>query len=478
MTLTTTITNTGGSGKDTLDYGSLGASSGLSNTISSPITGTSSGGPVANNGGTASVGQTYTAVNTGTDTITNTGTTGINATLGGSATDSGNTGTTIVVYSGQGTWTGGSAAWGSPTASPGNWTMPGGVPGLAGAPFNNTDSATFGNNTGTVNVSLGGVSPSLNTVTFDNTTSGSTYNITPTGGGTLHLDGNTGSPVTANITDTAGSNTISAPVEFDTAAAASVARSTDTLTISGAISEAGGHQSFTVTGPGSVVLSNAGGNNYSGGTTVGSGSDSPTLLLTNGHTSGGSATGTGPLTVNAGATIGGDGTSRSSSFAINGNVMVGNGTDSTSQTTITGATASTFTNANLTFNLNTANTNSNVLNVGNTAITFSNTTLTLNLQGGQIIGNGTQYTLIAGTGTNQYSGFTTFTNDLQQLQIQTGGGLTLAFSNGQSEAYYMPSYLFLSGDNIVVEVVPEPSTWAMMIGGLAVLVIYQRRKST
>jgi hypothetical protein len=32
-------------------------------------------------------------------------------------------------------------------------------------------------------------------------------------------------------------------------------------------------------------------------------------------------------------------------------------------------------------------------------------------------------------------------------------------------------------DDIEVEVVPEPSTWAMMIGGLAALVFWQRRKS-
>jgi len=31
-------------------------------------------------------------------------------------------------------------------------------------------------------------------------------------------------------------------------------------------------------------------------------------------------------------------------------------------------------------------------------------------------------------------------------------------------------------DDIVLEVVPEPSTWAMMIGGLAVLVFWQRRR--
>jgi hypothetical protein len=54
---------------------------------------------------------------------------------------------------------------------------------------------------------------------------------------------------------------------------------------------------------------------------------------------------------------------------------------------------------------------------------------------------------------------------------------------GSSEppAWYSNSYVFLvnSGgvDDIEVEVVPEPSTWAMMLGGLGLLLCWQRRKN-
>ena len=41
------------------------------------------------------------------------------------------------------------------------------------------------------------------------------------------------------------------------------------------------------------------------------------------------------------------------------------------------------------------------------------------------------------------------------------------------------SYLYLTdgGDEIAVEVVPEPGTWALMFGGLVFLTFWQRRKN-
>jgi hypothetical protein len=60
--------------------------------------------------------------------------------------------------------------------------------------------------------------------------------------------------------------------------------------------------------------------------------------------------------------------------------------------------------------------------------------------------------------------------------------VTLALPSGLSTTYYgNGSYLFISEsngvDDIDVEVVPEPGTWAMMLGGLALLVFIQRRRS-
>jgi len=212
---------------------------------------------------------------------------------------------TANVYTGVGVWNfNGGGTWGTVASPTPDWTANGGTPGLD-SNFTTTDSATFGNvlTSGTASVTLGGDSPSLNTITFDNTL-GASYNITPTGGGTLKLNNGAG---TAAITDTAGNNTISAPMEFDSNVAASVARVGDTLTLSGAIGEFGGSKSLSVSGAGTVVLS--GQNTYSGGTTVNAG----TVVAGNSTvTAAGSITngpfGTGTLTLGTGATLKDNGT--------------------------------------------------------------------------------------------------------------------------------------------------------------------------
>jgi PEP-CTERM motif len=150
---------------------------------------------------------------------------------------------------------------------------------------------------------------------------------------------------------------------------------------------------------------------------------------------------------------------------------------------------STIQNANLVFNLDSTHAGAgNQLNVGNTAIAFnttpgvSDTTLTLNLQGSAVIAPNTPYILVAGTdggsangGLGQYSGFT-ISGPNNEIS-----GLTLSFGGSQPPAWYANSYLFLVNngsnvDDIEVEVVPEPGTWAMMLGGLALLVFIQRQR--
>jgi fibronectin-binding autotransporter adhesin len=311
---------------------------------------------------------------------------------------------------------------------------------------------------------------------------------------------------------------------------------TNTLTISGTNSdgtavnsnfggviENGGTDKTAVTITGGTSTF-SGANTYTGATTVSGGS----LFVTN--TSGSATTGSGTgnantLTVAHGATFGGTGSSYSTTFGVNGTsgaanvatVLVGQtsstDTNTTNNLTMIASAASTISNANLVFNLNSAqNTGSgsgNELIVGATNITFNtvgaiNTTLTINnITGSTVISGYTPYVLIAGTGTTgttatnstpmattgQYTGLATFLNSqgLQQIEnTGTMGGLDLAFANSAINAYYgANSYLFLSEgtsngvafDDIDVEVVPEPSTWAMMIGGLGLLVMYQRRKN-
>jgi fibronectin-binding autotransporter adhesin len=273
-----------------------------------------------------------------------------------------------------------------------------------------------------------------------------------------------------------------------------------------------GATALTKSTSGTVTLSAA--NTYTGGTTVSNG----TLLVTN---TSGSGTGKGDLSVARGATFGGTGSSvgnltATTSFAIgsatgSGTATVLVGHTSAADTNTTGSLAlqassslpssSTIQNTNLVFNLNSATAGAaNQLSVANTAITFNtlgsiNTTLTLNVEGNGVILPFTPYVLIAGTGTTitgltgtptatlgQYAGLSTFVNSQNQNQIVTTGslgGLTLAFGSGG--AGYENSYLFLVNtggvDDIEVEVVPEPGTWALMLGGLTLLVVWQRRKS-
>ncbi len=492
-TLNTTLANVGGGTADSLNVTGLGASS-TGGTVNNGTVNSST--PVVQTGTLQNSGQTFTASTVGSQTVTGTVTSVTGANGSGAATQASDTGASVFVYSGQGVWnTNGGGSWGAVQATPVNWTANGGTPGLD-SNFKTTDSATFGTvvTSGTATVTLGNDSPFLNAITFNN--SAASYDIEQGAGGTgvLHLD----STSTATVTVSAGSHTIGAPIELDSNAATSVATSS-TLTISGNISQSG-TPSLAIAGPGTTILS--GSNTYSGGTSVGSG----TLLLSNAN---GSATGTGALTVGPGATIGGYGSSSGTSFSISGastsnraNVLVGlnSATDTnTSQVlTLVGSGTSSIQNANLAFNINAGSVGQGTqLNVGSTAIAFGtgaqSTTLTLNLQGAGIIPPNSDYVLIAGTSgaTTQYSGLdlgtSTVNGDVTITQILNSGSggtgdLTLALTGLANTYYGANSSLFLyqnsttGADDIEVEVVPEPGTWAMMLGGLAFLVFWQRRR--
>jgi fibronectin-binding autotransporter adhesin len=474
--LTTTLANTGTGTADSLNVTGLGAAS-TGGTINN---GTVSSGTVVQTGTLQNTGQTFTASTTGSQTVTGTVTSVVGDNGTGAATQAGNTGANVFVYSGVGVWkTAGGGSWGTTaTATPANWQANGGVPGITSG-FATTDSASFGDTgfSGTATVTLDGASPSLNAITFNNGTG--SYNITQGTSGMIHLD----STGTATITDTLGNHTISAPVELDSNASASVASSNNTLTISGNISQSGTH-SFAISGPGTTILS--GSNSYSGGTSLASGS----LLLSN---TSGSATGLGALNIAAGATLGGYGSSSGSSFSIGGagsptTVLVGMNSASDANTshtlTLMGSGANSITNTTLQFNISaTSLGQGNELSVGTSAITFTSSTLALNVQGAGVITANSPYVLIAGTGSNQYSGLSTQEETIngQMFDVITGG-LNLSFAPSLANTWYATnSFLYLNSaggvDDIDVEVVPEPGTWALMLGGLAVLAFWQRQRA-
>jgi fibronectin-binding autotransporter adhesin len=341
------------------------------------------------------------------------------------------------------------------------------------------------------NTYMGPTTASAGTVQIGNGTSGSVSSssaLSTTGTGSMAFDEANGTTVANNIADN-GTAVVGAE------------GSGITNTLSGAISGVGG---FTQSGAGTTFLT--GSNSYSGGTSVNAGK-----VYVNGGTSGASSgAGTGPITVATGATLGGSGVIRpaangitlsANSTLISGGVQSGttagkgltlDNSGSVANSTILDASIG---SANLTFSLGAGNvsstpaynfaapnTNSTYMTVvGNTAnelkfatgdtITVNDLTGTNNLQ----LNMSVPYLLISAGSDADYSGLIT-TGGVSVGGVTQNGFVTNLTVNGTAatENYGTRLYLY-NGD---LEVVPEPSTWAMMIGGLAVLVFWQRRKNS
>ena len=195
-------------------------------------------------------------------------------------------------YSGQMVWSGGTGTY----ATGGSWTDStiGGAqmaPGLDLA-YQTVDTATFSGAGGIV--SLGGSSPSLNAITFNN--SGS-YTIDQNTSGGITLAG-----ASPTITS-AGTHAISAPLTLTSSLTTTVSNLGDSLTLSGGIGQSSAGMGLTKNGLGTLTLSGL--NTYSGLTNITGG----TLLVD------GLITGGGGVTVGVDGTLGGSG-------AITGPVIV------------------------------------------------------------------------------------------------------------------------------------------------------------
>jgi fibronectin-binding autotransporter adhesin len=236
----------------------------------------------------------------------------------------------------------------------------------------------------------------------------------------------------------------------------------------------GGSGTFTLGSSSTATLTFTGTNTYTGGTVIAGG----TLLVDN---SSGSGTGTKAVSVSSGGTLGGTGTINTSTGVTTTNAtavdIASGGYLSPSGTTTTGfshltltlhasTTANLETGAKLAFNLGTSTAGSDeVLVTGGqlSVIGQQFADFTFNVLSGTTITSGTVYTLIDSSNAGLASGST--------LGAITTGTFDGGLYNGQ---------LSLSGGDLDLTVtagaVPEPSTWALMLGGLFFLAAFQVRR--
>jgi hypothetical protein len=336
-------------------------------------------------------------------------------------------------------------------------------------------SDVFLNATGAANTPA-----TLTTATTINSLTMVTPNSSLGGSGTLTL-ASTGTALLDSATG-ATTETVSPTVALGASQTWAVTSSTNTLQIGGPIT---GAHALTLNGGGTFQFAN-GNSTYSGGTHV---TGNTKLLLAN--STGTTTLGSGTLTVDPGSLIGGAGNASGlAAFHIGAGsggtaqVQVGaGGNDTTGGLTLAASGASDITNANLTFNLNSAIAGqANLLDLDGTPVTLSGSTLTLNLIGTNVIAPGTTYVLIRDSagfaGLNVPQGQDGMITSGLSIATSTYFGASLG-NGGYTTGLYPNSFLVVTdgGTEIEVEVVPEPSTWALILGGLAALVFGQRRKS-
>jgi autotransporter-associated beta strand protein len=219
-----------------------------------------------------------------------------------------------------------------------------------------------------------------------------------------------------------------------------------------------GTGSVTVSGGGSQTLSNTG-NSYSGGTTVSAGG---TLIVTGG------LTGNGAVTVNG--TLGGTGNGTTTGIidgavteSTGGNIAPGVGLSTAGSTLTLGSNLTLGASAGLTFNLDGGGASDLLAIGGSLTLDSGNTdTLTLNLLNFGSVTTPETFTIATYNGS---VGGATF-----------GAGNANVIVNGgtlQSVNYDVTDG---SLSAITVTVVPEPGTWASLIGGLGILVVWQRSR--
>ncbi len=401
--------------------------------------------------------------NSGTNEISNTN--NIGAAFSGAVTLNGGNGVTFVSTGTTGTTaeTGGIAGTGNVTLDP-NGSAAIGITVSGSNDVNNT-GAVIDNGTGaSAALITANIDSTVNAITENSATS--PFNIT-TGIITVNSSGTT---LTDNAASgTAGVLTVSAAItgagnltlDNNSAINNGIALSSNNVGNTGRVINNGtGTGTETLTGLGAAVtgvtqssatsrLIMQGTYSYTGTTQVTAG-----VLDVTGTLAAGTAT-----SVSSGATLEGTGTLRGSVVVASGGYLApGTGGAGTTGTLATGTTD--ITSANLTFALNSTTSASDLLAVSGN-LTLGGANLLASDLGSTALSPGTVFTVASYTGT--LSG--TFAG------LVNGSNIVIGVNT------YQINYGSLSNSDITldtVNAVPEPSTWAMLIGGLVVLLIHVR----
>ena len=228
----------------------------------------------------------------------------------------------------------------------------------------------------------------------------------------------------------------------------------------------GASKTLTKTTGGTLTLS--GSNGYTGNTTVSVG----TLLVDN---TSGSGTGTGSLAVSSGAVLGGTGTiapGTGKSITVSGVVAPGNSSAIGTLTLNGGSTSSTLatfaSGASFAFDLTAGTGSDKVALLSGAAgdFVFNSNNIAFTVSGSLV--SGQTYTLFSADVASAYSGLS-FT-----LGKVTGG---LAFT-GLGGAFQTNSYISQVGNDLVLNAVPEPATWALLAFSLTTVMVLRRRRNS
>ena len=380
-----------------------------------------------------------------------------------------------------------SGTWDAPNAA--SWTVfdPGSTSNPAtqasGAIAVFADGALTGSGSNTV---LLNSTRNIQGIQFASTQAGHNYTINDAGSGTgLIILDNTGNSAPATITGVAAAgnaNAINVPILLNSSLNVSVANAANTVTLGGNVSESGSGSGLgavlTKSGAGTTVLS--GSDTYTGATNVVGGR----LVVT------GSLASTSASAVSAGATLSVDGLVNGAATISTSGTLQGQGSVGT-----VNAVAGT-----LAPGLSTANANNGTLtSTGN--VTFSgssNATLSIRL-GQTSAGTSDQLALTSGTvslnganlaltlGTN----YATQTLGFVYIIINGGAGSTgignNVFAQGNTitasnnDTFNIVYGTDAAGDGqgtgndvVLVQAIPEPGTWAMVLGGFSMLIVTQR----